>query len=104
MDDITSGKIQLEAYRIIRLTHKGYWIRCGISKEKWVSKSGMKRFAYPQISDAWLNYTRRTLLHHYYVKCKYDAIADIMRQIKHYEKDFKVGSPDFLATFTPKTL
>lgn len=52
-------EVILDEFQIIRHTPKGYVIKVGL-KEKWVSATGKKRFAYPDKSDALENFKRRT--------------------------------------------
>lgn len=59
-------------YCVLRETEKGYWISTGYmtlgeqldllkykGPEKWVSKTGKKRFAYPTKEEAMVNYIAR---------------------------------------------
>lgn len=50
--------LQLEKYKVIRETPKGYWINNGI-KEKFVLKGEGKRFAYVNIELALKSYIKR---------------------------------------------
>jgi hypothetical protein len=52
-------EIILREFKIIRNTPKGYVIKLG-SKEKWVSSTGKKRFAYKLKDDALTNFIKRT--------------------------------------------
>ncbi len=52
--------LRLEAYRVIRKTPKGFWIKPDF-KEKWVSNDCRKRYAYPTKEEALVNYIKRTI-------------------------------------------
>lgn len=52
-------KLSLDEYNVIRNTQKGYVIWVG-SKEKWISATGKKRFAYPTKEEALTNFIART--------------------------------------------
>jgi hypothetical protein len=47
-------------FKILRETPKGWWIENGWeARGRWVSKSGKKRFAYPTVEEAEVNYIAR---------------------------------------------
>jgi len=50
-------------YAIIKETPKGYWIKLSIwnDDKKWVSKTALKRFAYPTKKEALISYKFRKL-------------------------------------------
>jgi len=58
-DNNSNVKLVLNEYNVIRNTPKGYVIKYGY-KEKWISATGKKRFAYPEKIDALTNFIRRT--------------------------------------------
>lgn len=59
-------KVNLNLYRVIKETSKGYWIDLNdnfftLEKfKKWVSKEGFNRFAYPTKHEAMVNFKKRT--------------------------------------------
>lgn len=69
----TDFQLKYEEYPVIRETPKGYWIEIDrkhishmdyeeeqtISIEKWVSKTSLKRYAYPTKEEALQNYIAR---------------------------------------------
>lgn len=62
-DYIHDGSIRLDIHNIMRYTEKGYWIRKGhelLGKERWVSRTGKKRYAYPTTDEALVNFVTRT--------------------------------------------
>lgn len=52
--------IILQEYEIEKETEKGFWIDARHGKNKWVSKKGKKRFAYPTKEQALENLKKRT--------------------------------------------
>jgi len=52
-------EVILTEYKVIRNTPKGYVIKNGL-KERWVSSTGKKRFAYENKLDALNNFIART--------------------------------------------
>ena len=52
-------EVVLKEYSIIRDTPKGYVIKIG-QKERWVSATGKKRFAFKDKKDALTNFITRT--------------------------------------------
>lgn len=52
--EVEELKIILHEFDVVRKTKRGVWIR-GFIKNKWVSNSSRKRFAYPTINES-LNY------------------------------------------------
>lgn len=62
--DIPNPKIELQRYRLIKETPKGYWIsQCWDKKpyfKRWISKTSRKRYAYPTKAEALQNYIKRT--------------------------------------------
>lgn len=54
----SSGKIIYKEFTVIRKTLKGVWVK-DWKKERWVSNSGKKRFAYPTKAEALFAYTKR---------------------------------------------
>lgn len=68
-DDENNVEIKLRTYDVIRNTPKGYVIKKGL-KERWVSSTGKKRFAYADKKDALESFIRRTkrsinIMNHY---------------------------------------
>ena len=60
-------KIELRTYNLHKETPKGYWIGYGYYRpdmlrgnSRWVSKTGLKRYAYPTKKEAMWNYIKRT--------------------------------------------
>ncbi len=60
-------RIELRELNLHKETPKGYWIGYGFVEEgflrshsKWVSKTGLKRYAYPTKEEAMTNYLKRT--------------------------------------------
>lgn len=51
-------RITLWKFKAIRETPCGYWI-LDYSRERWVSKDSMRRFAYPTKEEAWVNFVAR---------------------------------------------
>lgn len=52
----------LKSYNIVSETPCGYWITfCSGTKDKWVSKTSRKRFAYPSKEEAKEAYRQRKL-------------------------------------------
>lgn len=82
-DDIfsSSDRMVLIEYSLFRETPKGYWIGYGNigmlhGKDRWVSKTSKKRFAYPTKDEALVNYIKRTeyritILTNQLNKCQY---------------------------------
>jgi len=58
-DNENNVKAVLSEYKVIRNTPKGYVIIFGL-KEKWISSTGKKRFAYQEKKDALKNFIYRT--------------------------------------------
>jgi len=63
---IESVKVSLAEFQSIKETPCGYWIReiCSISgypyrKKRWISKTSVKRYAYPTKQQAWESYKIR---------------------------------------------
>ena len=54
--------IDLDEYKIIKETEKGYWIELYSFSDakKWVSKTAKKRYAYPTKEEALFNFKKRT--------------------------------------------
>jgi len=52
--------LTLSIYSLVKETPKGYWIGYGEIKEKWVSKTSKKRYAYPTKKEALLNFIKRS--------------------------------------------
>jgi predicted phosphohydrolase len=68
-DDNSNVKVALREYNVYRHTPKGYVIKHGM-KDKWISSTGKKRFAYPEKLDAMNNFIARTyrsigIMNHY---------------------------------------
>lgn len=59
LDDKSNVQIRLEYYEVIRNTPKGHVIKVG-RKEKWVSSTSKKRYAYQTEEEAMINFIRRT--------------------------------------------
>jgi len=60
-------KIELRTYNLHKETPKGYWIGYGLyapnmlrGNSRWVSKTSLKRYAYPTKEEAMENYIKRT--------------------------------------------
>lgn len=65
--EIPNPKVELRTYNLFKETTKGYWIGYGNlcegklrSQGKWVSKTSVKRFAYPTKKEALENFIKRT--------------------------------------------
>ena len=59
----TVDNLVLREFTLAKETPGGYWISLGlhsISKDKWISKSSKKRYAYPTKEEALINYIKRT--------------------------------------------
>lgn len=69
---VPNVKIRLIEFGLVKETPKGYWIREGYTpddthflsdylcgKKKWVSKTSVKRYAYPTKEEAINNYIKR---------------------------------------------
>jgi len=54
-----TADLKLVDYNIMSETPKGYWIFVDY-KKRWVSKDGMKRYAYPTPEEAMENFKART--------------------------------------------
>ena len=54
----TEAWIEALCFKIIKHTNKGYWIEFGESK-KWVSKTGKRRYAYPNSDEAHQDFVMR---------------------------------------------
>lgn len=56
-----SNSIQLELFKLIKETDKGYWIKHNDFDmyKKWIPKVSLKRFAYPTKKEALINYIKR---------------------------------------------
>lgn len=55
-------EVHLREYELVRGTRCGYWINSPIyrmKKDKWVSKTSRKRFAYPSKEEAMTNFIAR---------------------------------------------
>lgn len=61
--DKFKSELILEKHPISAETPKGYWISlyCGNHKDRWVSKTAKKRFAYPTVKEAFDSYLARKL-------------------------------------------
>ena len=55
----TGTKVHLYEYNVVAETPKGYWIGMFGAKDKWVSKTCKKRFAYPTKDEAWDSFQAR---------------------------------------------
>lgn len=53
-------KLELRTYFLVKETPKGFWIGYNGIKEKWVSKTSKKRFAYPTKKEALNNFIKRS--------------------------------------------
>lgn len=55
-------QLELREYLLLKETPKGYWIRYDWDSKpfKWVSKTSVKRFAYPTRAEALTNFIKRT--------------------------------------------
>lgn len=63
----SSMRIELREFNLHKETPKGYWIGYGYyasdmlrGYSRWVSKTGLKRYAYPTKEEAMTNYIKRT--------------------------------------------
>ena len=63
----SSIKVELREFNLHKETPKGYWIGYGYyasdmlrGHSRWVSKTGLKRYAYPTKEEAMTNYIKRT--------------------------------------------
>lgn len=53
--------VELQDYEVIRETKQGYWVHQYFgSEKKWVSKDGLRRFAFPTKYQAMQNFIKRT--------------------------------------------
>ena len=62
---IPNPTVELRRYSKLRETPKGYWIGFGggfrqLSWKKWVSKTSLRRYAYPSKEEAMQNFIKRT--------------------------------------------
>lgn len=60
---IPNPKIRLIVLYLYKETSKGYWIcedNSTMFPEKWVSKTSVKKYAYPTKEEAKLNFVKRT--------------------------------------------
>ena len=83
-----------DEFDIIRETEKGYWIATGYvwhgdvegyeGPQKWVSKTGKKRYAYPTKQEAMVNYIAR----------KTSQIKHCERMIKDAKKGLMIATED----------
>lgn len=57
-------RIFLWKFNLVKETPKGYWISMGKndykSKDRWVSKTSKKRYAYPTLEEAKVSFRART--------------------------------------------
>jgi hypothetical protein len=53
------SKIILKKFTVILETEKGYWFN-DYGKKRWVSKLSKKRYCYPTIEEAKINFIKRT--------------------------------------------
>lgn len=50
--------LHVQSFTTFKKTEKGYWINV-YGKMKWVSSSGKKRYAYPTVAEAKINFIKR---------------------------------------------
>lgn len=59
--DYPCPEIRLHKFFLVKETPKGYWIRPSHSlKQRWISKTSKKRYAYPTKEEAAVNLKKRT--------------------------------------------
>ena len=76
-------KLELNEYDVSCETPKGFWISyfSGGSKDKWISKSARKRFAYPTKNEALDAYIKR----------KTSYVRHSERKLAEAKEDLKIG-------------
>ena len=52
-------EIYMETMTLVNETDKGYWIKSRMTPKKWVSKTSVKRYAYPTKYEAMINLIKR---------------------------------------------
>jgi len=60
-DRVSPGRVEIRCltFETDRETPKGWWLRNPYGKQKWVPKTGRKRFAYPTKDEAWESFQCR---------------------------------------------
>jgi len=58
-DSLPIIKLKLRIFKLLRETEKGYWIDLEY-KDRWISKTSTKRYAYPTKKEALNNFIIRT--------------------------------------------
>jgi len=75
---LTIPKITLVTFEVFKETPKGYWI-CE-DAPIWVSKTSIKRYAYPTKEDALKNYIARTNKHIRLLKAKISKAEKLLKE------------------------
>lgn len=78
---IPSPRIELREFDLVKETLKGYWIDC-IFKQKWISKTAVKRYAYPTKQEALTNFIRRIERHIEILSYQVDFLKYALQEAK----------------------
>lgn len=85
--DLPKGSLEIVKFTPISETPCGYWIQPNpYCKKKWVSKTGKKRYAYPTIQEARVNFIKRTEKRLKILETQVDCVQDALRQIQTFYK------------------
>ena len=83
------------SYRVIKETPCGYWIDAFSDKNKWVSKTARKRYAYPTRYEAMINFKARKNCQIRILYGQLQRAKDALYYFDHDIKDIEVPK-DFI--------
>ena len=80
--------VELQSYDVKKETNKGYWISLYWgSDKKWVSKDGLRRFAFPTKYQAMQNFIKRTEKRVKYLEIDLQACQVGLQSAKRIQED-----------------
>jgi hypothetical protein len=86
---ITTYKIVLKEFQIIKVTPKGYWIRQNFYFKKWVSNDCTRRFAYPTKNEALFHFKKRKEKQLKILTSQVEMVQQLLNQIDKVNTDEK---------------
>lgn len=92
---VSSPKLELLTFDVIRETPKGYWIDTYFGDTRWVSKTSRKRFAYPSKEEALEGFINRKKAHLKHCQSRLDRAKSDLREAQRYSPEFggSIDSP-----------
>lgn len=85
--DTINTSLEILKFTVISETPCGYWIKpYSDVKKKWISKTSKKRYAYPTIQEARVNFIKRTEKRLKILKNQVSFVEEALRKVETFYK------------------